>query len=58
MKDDPPKNWFINHYHCSDCNEDWDDEWECTCDDKCPKCNKAYQPYKSENITEILKNET
>ena len=40
--------WFINYYHCKDCDEFWQMEWDADCDDKCPKCHSAYTPYKSE----------
>ena len=43
-------NSFINYYFCPDCDHLWQDEWDCTCDDKCPKCNKAYTPYKSIDV--------
>jgi len=41
---------FLNHYYCPDCNIEWDDEWDSTCDDECPECRKEYSPYKSEDI--------
>ena len=43
-----PDRWFINYYHCKDCDEKWEMEWDSDCDDKCPKCHSAYTPYKSE----------
>lgn len=45
-----PDRWFINYYHCKDCDEFWQMEWDADCDDKCPKCNSAYTPYKSEEF--------
>jgi hypothetical protein len=44
--------WFRNHYHCEECNLDWDMEWDATCDDRCPKCDHAYTPVSSESIEE------
>lgn len=44
--------WFRNSYHCESCNEDWEDEWDCACNDKCPTCNKEIEPYESEEIGE------
>ncbi len=41
---------YTNYYYCGDCKERWEDIWDCKCDDKCPTCNKAYTPYKSEEI--------
>ena len=41
---------FRNHYHCSDCDVSWDDEWSCACDDKCPECGTSYSPVSSEVV--------
>jgi hypothetical protein len=41
---------FRNHYRCPDDGTEWSDEWSCTCNDKCPKCNKEIEPYESEDI--------
>jgi O-acetyl-ADP-ribose deacetylase (regulator of RNase III) len=41
---------FHNYYHCLDCDTEWEDDWSCTCNDKCPDCNKEIEPYKSEDI--------
>ncbi|HEX3861275.1 MAG TPA: hypothetical protein VHY35_06235 [Stellaceae bacterium] len=46
--DEEPR--FRNHYHCDDCDEEWDDEWSCMCNDKCPSCNKEIEPYKSDDL--------
>ena len=44
--------WFINHYHCTDCMTDWDDEWSCACDDECPNCGSGdWSPVSSDNLT-------
>jgi hypothetical protein len=40
---------FYRHIE-GDCNEEWDDVWDSTCNDKCPKCNKEIEPYKSEDV--------
>ena len=47
-----PDRWYVNHYHCKDCDEFWQMEWDADCDDKCPKCHSAYTPYKSEEFNE------
>lgn len=31
-------NSFINHYKCPRCGNEWQDEWESTCDDECGNC--------------------
>ena len=47
---------FRNYYKCTRiineeiCNTEWKDDWDCTCDDRCPVCNTAISPHKSEDI--------
>ena len=41
---------YRNYYHCPICGEHWEDEWDCTCDDRCPNCNASCSPYKSEDL--------
>lgn len=38
---------YENHYKCPYCNVEWDDTWDCMCNDKCPECNKEIEPYES-----------
>ena len=45
-----PEAKFHNFYRCSECGTEWEDEWECACNDRCPNCNAEIEPYKSENI--------
>jgi len=42
--------WFLNHYNCPICGTIWTDEWDCQCDDRCPKCNAEIEPFHSEKI--------
>ena len=42
--------WYGNHYHCPHCRQEWQDEGDCTCNDKCLSCNKEIEPYASELI--------
>jgi len=42
--------WFINSYFCEGCNELWEDCWDSTSDDECPKCGQPISPYKSKEI--------
>lgn len=37
---------FANHYRCP-CGEEWEDEWCCACNDKCPRCNAEIEPHES-----------
>lgn len=39
---------WTNHYRCP-CGEEWEDQWESTCNDKCPACNKEIEPYISDD---------
>lgn len=41
---------WCNHYHCEDCDESWEDEWACQCDDECPTCGIDYSPNESDYI--------
>lgn len=38
---------MLNYYKCP-CGEEWQDNWTCACNDRCPKCNKEIEPYASE----------
>lgn len=40
--------WYINYYRCYRCGTEWEDEWSCMCDDRCPNCEWASEPYNSE----------
>lgn len=44
------KLWFLNFYRCP-CGAEWQDEWDCTCNDRCPTCNAEIEPYKSEDAS-------
>ena len=37
---------YLNLYECG-CGCHWEDEWDCTCNDRCPNCNKEIEPYSS-----------
>lgn len=42
---------FLNHYKCPRCNTEWDDEWDCMCDDDCPSCGMRHiSPHNSEDL--------
>ena len=41
---------FRNFYQCARCGHEWEDVWECQCDDDCPACGARHMsPYKSED---------
>jgi hypothetical protein len=41
--------WFRKHHTCP-CGTDWWDEWDCLCNDRCPKCNAEIEPDDHEAI--------
>lgn len=47
--------WYLNHYRHEDCpvqpGVEWDDEWDCMCNDHCPACDAEIEPYESEELT-------
>ena len=50
--------WFRNHYICERCDETWEDEWSCMCDDDCPHCGARHMtPSKSDDLTEVIERE-
>jgi len=38
---------YRNFYECSECGSVWTDEWDCMCNDRCPKCCCEIEPYDS-----------
>ncbi|WP_445368699.1 hypothetical protein ACH5Y9_04710 [Methylomonas sp. BW4-1] len=38
---------YLNQYRCAYCQTEWEDEWDCACNDRCPDCNKEIEPYES-----------
>jgi hypothetical protein len=44
--------WFINHYRCHECNVSWLDEYDCICNDRCPKCQAEIAPESSEEVSD------
>jgi len=45
-----PIKWYLNEYHCEDCDVSWEDEWSCMCNDRCPKCDTETEPERSRVI--------
>lgn len=50
QKDEEYEYPYLNYYKCSECGIEWEDEWDCMCNDKCPNCDAEIEPYKSEEI--------
>jgi len=38
---------YLNQYRCLYCQTEWEDVWDCGCNDRCPDCNKEIEPYES-----------
>lgn len=39
---------YQNQYRCPDCGTEWDDVWDCACDDDCPACGTRHiSPFES-----------
>lgn len=46
------KKLFRNQYRCDRCAHDWEDEWDCACNDRCPLCNVETEPHTSDESPE------
>jgi hypothetical protein len=33
-----------NRYECSECLDQWTDNWSCGCNDRCPSCDAETEP--------------
>lgn len=38
---------YLNQYRCPYCQTEWEEVWDCGCNDRCPDCNKEIEPYES-----------
>jgi hypothetical protein len=41
---------FRSHYLCESCDEEWESEWSCDCNDKCSTCNREIESYQCEEF--------
>ncbi|OAI12763.1 MULTISPECIES: hypothetical protein [Methylomonas] len=41
---------YLNQYRCPHCEIEWDDEWNCACNDRCPACNAEIEPNRSDVV--------
>lgn len=41
--------WYRKFYRCP-CGCEWEDEWDCLCNDRCPECNAEIEPYAHEEL--------
>ena len=44
--EEPMNYYYRNFYECP-CGETWEDEWDSTCDDRCPSCDTSVSPSSS-----------
>jgi len=43
---------YLNKYR--HCEQEWEDKWDCMCNDECPVCGAEIEPYESEDILESV----
>ena len=43
---------YRKFYKCPECSHEWDDTWDCLCNDRCPVCNAEIEPHDWEEIEE------
>jgi hypothetical protein len=48
MFQEPEK--FRNYYRCPYDGVEWQDNWSCMCNDRCPVCNAEIEPFNSEEL--------
>ena len=41
--------WYRKFY-CCPCGCEWEDEWDCLCNDRCPECNAEIEPHDYEEL--------
>jgi hypothetical protein len=46
--------WYLNNYRCDECDVDWEDEWSCMCNDRCPTCDYEIEPYDSDDLSLLV----
>lgn len=47
VAEDENEDRYTNFYRHEECNAEWEDNWSCMCNDKCPECNAEIEPYQS-----------
>lgn len=55
-----PPALYLNRYRCVNhaIPVEWDDEWDCMCNDRCPECNAEIEPFESEDLIPELPDES
>lgn len=53
MEKEEEGTWLENRYVCPRCGHEWNDEWDCECEDECPECReRGIAPVESVPIPE------
>lgn len=44
---------YLSSYECPNCGHEWQETWECACNDQCPECGtKDIEPYEYDEVKE------
>jgi len=46
--------WYSNSYQCQRCQNHWESEWSCMCNDRCPFCNLEMSPIYSVDLSRSI----
>jgi len=49
---------YRKFYKCSECGHEWEDVWDCLCNDRCPECDAEIEPYDWEEVEEASASST
>ncbi len=41
---------FLNSYYCPYDGAEWEDTWDCMCNDRCPTCHREISPSQSTDL--------
>jgi hypothetical protein len=53
MTHEPLYHIYYRHEDCPvEPGIEWEDEWECACNDHCPACDREIEPYDYENMND------
>ena len=56
LEDEEIKFMWLNYYECPECENVWEDQWDCQVDDDCSECGcRHISPSNSTEIEEVAK---
>ena len=56
LEDEEIKFMWLNYYECPECENIWEDQWDCQVDDDCSECGcRHISPSNSTEIEEVAK---